>query len=123
MLASVDSAKALRKAISNSLATRERLRAQRQVELQEKLKQGLAGQKIGKYKVPENPIDVQLGEELSESLRGLKVSLHWYNVYSPVAHTSLFLARGQPVQRQVPQHATPCAFRAARYATVRVGTR
>ena len=121
MLASVDSAKALRKAISNSLATRERLRAQRQVELQEKLKQGLAGQKIGKYKVPENPIDVQLGEELSESLRGLKVGLHRCNVCSPV--TSLFLARGQPVQRQVPQHATPCAFRAARYATVRVDTR
>ncbi|KAI0357644.1 P60-like protein [Trametes cingulata] len=72
MLATVDSAKALRKAIARNLATRERLRAQRQAALQEKLKQGLAGQKIGKYVVPEGEIDVQLGEELSESLRGLK---------------------------------------------------
>ncbi|KAI9056471.1 P60-like protein [Trametes sanguinea] len=72
MLATVDSAKALRKAISRNLATRERLRAQRQAALQEKLKQGLAGQKIGKHVVPEGEIDVQLGEELSESLRQLK---------------------------------------------------
>ncbi|CDO68606.1 hypothetical protein BN946_scf184996.g37 [Trametes cinnabarina] len=72
MLATVDSAKALRKAIARNLATRERLRAQRQAALQEKLKQGLAGQRIGKHVVPEGEIDVQLGEELSESLRGLK---------------------------------------------------
>ncbi|KAI0634326.1 P60-like protein [Trametes polyzona] len=72
MLATVDSAKALRRAIARNLATRERLRAQRQAALQEKLKQGLAGQRIGKHVVPEGAIDVQLGEELSESLRGLK---------------------------------------------------
>ncbi|TBU63459.1 P60-like protein [Dichomitus squalens] len=72
MLASVDSAKALRKSIARDLATRERLRAQRQAQMQEKLKRGLAGQKIGKHKVPEGEIDVQLGEELSESLRALK---------------------------------------------------
>ena len=45
----------------------------KRLEIQEKLKQGLAGQKIGKHKVPEGEIDVQLGEELSESLRALKV--------------------------------------------------
>ena len=73
MLATVDSAKALRKTISRNLATRERLRTQRQAALQEKLRQGLAGQKVGKHKVPEGQVDVQLGEELSESLRGLKV--------------------------------------------------
>ncbi|RPD61576.1 P60-like protein [Lentinus tigrinus ALCF2SS1-7] len=72
MLASVDSAKALRKALSRNLATRERLREQQQLAEQKKLKEGLAGQKIGKHKVPEGNIDVQLGEELSESLRGLK---------------------------------------------------
>ena len=75
MLASVDGAKALRKAIARNFATRDRLRSQRQAELQEKLKQGLAGQKVGKHKVPKGPIDVQLGEELSESLRGLKVGI------------------------------------------------
>ncbi|KAI0672234.1 P60-like protein [Trametes maxima] len=72
MLANVDSAKALRKSIGRNLATRERLRAQRQAALQEKLRLGLAGQKIGKHVVPEGAIDVQLGEELSESLRALK---------------------------------------------------
>lgn len=73
MLASVDSVKTLRKSISRDLATRERLRAQREAQMQEKLRQGLAGQKVGKHKVPEGEIAVQLGEELSESLRALKV--------------------------------------------------
>ncbi|KAH9929103.1 P60-like protein [Epithele typhae] len=72
LLASVDSAKAFRKTIARDLAARERLREQRQSDMQEKLKQGLAGKKVGKHVVPNGPIDVQLGEELSESLRGLK---------------------------------------------------
>ncbi|KAL1948397.1 hypothetical protein VTO73DRAFT_12472 [Trametes versicolor] len=72
MLATVDSAKLLRKSIARNLATRERLRIQRQAALEEKLKQGLAGQRIGRHFVPEGAIDVQLGDELSESLRGLK---------------------------------------------------
>ncbi|KAI0752854.1 P60-like protein [Daedaleopsis nitida] len=72
MLASVDSAKSLRKAISRNLAMRERLRSERQLALQAKFSQGLAGQKVGKHKVPEGQIAVQLGEELSESLRALK---------------------------------------------------
>ena len=38
-------------------------------------KQGLVGQKFGKHKVPEGEVEVQLGEDLSESLRGLKVIL------------------------------------------------
>ncbi|KAJ3830432.1 ribosome biogenesis protein Nop53/GLTSCR2 [Lentinula raphanica] len=41
--------------------------------LQEKLKSGIVGQKLGKYRVPATPIDVQLGDELSESLRAMKV--------------------------------------------------
>lgn len=40
-----------------------------------KLKGGLAGQRLGKHIVPTGEVDVQLGEELSESLRGLKVRL------------------------------------------------
>lgn len=75
MLASVDGAKGLRKALGRDLTARERLRAQRQVEMQEKLKQGLNGQRLGKHKVPEGEVDVQLSEDLSESLRALKVSL------------------------------------------------
>lgn len=75
MLASVDSAKALRKALGRNLMARERLRVQRQAEMQERLKQGLTGQRLGKHKVPEGEVNVQLSEDLSESLRALKVSL------------------------------------------------
>lgn len=38
-------------------------------------KEGVKGQRIGKHIVPEGRVDVQLGEELSESLRALKVRL------------------------------------------------
>ena len=36
-------------------------------------RRGLAGQKLGKYTVPEGDVEVQLGEDLSESFRGIKV--------------------------------------------------
>ena len=108
MLASVDSAKALRRAISRNLAAREQLRQQQQLALQEKLKKGLGGQKIGKHKVPEGEIDVQLGEELSESLRGLKVS--FCMMASGLSLTvEDCVARGQLVQGSVHQHAAACA--------------
>lgn len=46
---------------------------QRRLEKQAILaKQGLAGVKVGKHKVPQQKIDVQVGDELSESLRTLK---------------------------------------------------
>lgn len=35
--------------------------------------QGLAGKKVGKHVVRKERTEVQLGEDLSESLRGLKV--------------------------------------------------
>ncbi|PCH37463.1 P60-like protein [Wolfiporia cocos MD-104 SS10] len=71
-LASIDSAKSMRKALKRSMAARERLHAQRHEAELEKRKKGLAGQRVGKHKVPEGEIDVQLGDELSESLRALK---------------------------------------------------
>ena len=66
----------MRKALKRSMAAREQLRAQRQEAELEKRKMGLAGQRVGKHKVPEGEIDVQLGDELSESLRALKVRGH-----------------------------------------------
>lgn len=63
----------MRRSRDQILTAREKALAQKQLELQEKLKKGLAGQRLGKHKVPEGQVDVQLGEELSESLRGLKV--------------------------------------------------
>lgn len=51
---------------------------QRQLAARDTLRRsGLAGQRLGKHKVPEKEVDVQLGEDLSESLRALKVCLPW----------------------------------------------
>jgi nucleolar protein 53 len=73
MLATVGTAKAIRSAISKTTAQREQARVQRQLAQREKLRQGLSGQRLGKHKVPDRDVDVQLGEDLSESLRALKV--------------------------------------------------
>ena len=80
MLASIGSAKQLRKSNIELLSNQEEERVQKQLALVEKLrKQGLAGQRLGRHKVAENELVVQLGEDLSESLRGLKVSwLHCF---------------------------------------------
>ncbi|KAK7044201.1 hypothetical protein VNI00_007921 [Paramarasmius palmivorus] len=64
------SARLLRK--STLPSTREVAERRRRL-LESKVKDGLSGRRVGKHKVPKGQIDVQLGEELSESLRGLKV--------------------------------------------------
>lgn len=56
---------------------------------------GLAGQKLGKHKVPEGGVDVQLGEELSESLRALKVCRFLSDSRYDWL-TDLLIARGKP---------------------------
>jgi len=58
------------------MSEKEKQREEKRLALLEKLKkQGLSGQKLGKHKVPEGRVEVQLGEDLTESLRGLKVKL------------------------------------------------
>ena len=75
-MAVIPSAKVLRRTNALEMSTREKELAKRRLETQQKLKQhGLAGQRLGKHKVPEGRVDVQLGEDLSESLRALKVSV------------------------------------------------
>jgi nucleolar protein 53 len=76
MLATIGSVKVLRQTIDRTLTAREKARARRQGEVREKLKHGLIGRKLGKHKVQPGEVDVQLGEELSESLRALKVCFH-----------------------------------------------
>ena len=72
--ASVDTAKTLRKAADRTQAARIQADAERRAKQDARLAQnGLVGQKIGKHVVREGGVDVQLGEELSESLRGLQV--------------------------------------------------
>ncbi|KAF8801238.1 P60-like protein [Phlegmacium glaucopus] len=73
LLASISGAKQLRKSNTELKSIRDQQKEERRLALAEKLrKQGLAGQKLGRHKVPESELAVQLGEDLSESLRGLK---------------------------------------------------
>jgi nucleolar protein 53 len=72
--ASVDTVKTLRKVAAKTQAARIKAAAERRAKQDIRLAQnGLAGQKFGKHVVREGEVDVQLGEELSESLRGLRV--------------------------------------------------
>jgi len=73
LLATLDNVKSLRRDIENAKDDQERLAAQRKLAKMERLRKGLAGQRFGKHRVVEGDIDVQLGEDLSDSLRGLKV--------------------------------------------------
>jgi len=73
LLTSINEAKSLRKATAQTISVQEKEREAKLERLAEKLKkQGLAGQKLGKHKVPESDVVVQLGEDLTENLRGLK---------------------------------------------------
>ncbi|TFY51115.1 hypothetical protein EVG20_g11161 [Dentipellis fragilis] len=72
LLASVDTVKTLRKSTDATLAARAQAIAERRARVQEQLQKGLAGQRLGKHRVQEGEVDVQLGEDLSESLRGLR---------------------------------------------------
>lgn len=68
--------KTFRKEAEKTLSAREQAEALRRARQQEQLRKGLAGQRLGKHIVKEGELDVQLGEDLSESLRGLKVRFH-----------------------------------------------
>ena len=73
LLVSVDTAKRLGKSLNQVLAERVQKQAERMAHKQERLRAGMAGVRLGKHRVPDGTVDVQLGEELSESLRELKV--------------------------------------------------
>ncbi|KAF9531185.1 ribosome biogenesis protein Nop53/GLTSCR2 [Crepidotus variabilis] len=73
LLASVSDAKIFKRATTRLLTEQEERRQHRRLMNFQKLqKQGLVGQKLGKHKIPDSSIDVQLGEDLTENLRGLK---------------------------------------------------
>lgn len=57
------------------LSTRSALLAERKAQEDIERKKTLVGKKIGKHKVGKGEVDVQLTDELSESLRALQVSL------------------------------------------------
>lgn len=72
MLATITMVKSLRSTAEKVGQQQNQARLARQLALKMKLRKGLAGQRLGKYKVPENEIEVQIGEDLSENLRTLK---------------------------------------------------
>ena len=72
LLDSVNQVKALRSDLSKVADAQKQARLARQLALRPKLK-GLAGQRLGKHRVPENDIQMQIGEDLSENLGNLKV--------------------------------------------------
>lgn len=69
----IPSAKSLRLKLTKSLRShQEAADARRAMRLYRLRRLGLVGQKFGKHRVREKPIDVQLSEDLSENLRRLK---------------------------------------------------
>lgn len=74
-MASISLAKGLRRSNARLMAQQETEQVHRKIALKDRLRRhGLAGQRLGKHKVPERQIEVQLGEDLTENLRGLKVN-------------------------------------------------
>ena len=108
MLASVSGAKALRHTIVKSMKVREEERIQRRLALKDRIRRrGLAGQKLGKHTVPEGDVEVQLGEDLSESFRSIKVR---YFLSLAVYLSYPIIARGKPISGSVPEHAAACSY-------------
>lgn len=75
VLSTLERIKSLKAAVDAAKTEQERISAARKLERLEQLKKGLAGKRLGKHKVQESQIDVQLGDDLADSLRGLKVSV------------------------------------------------
>ncbi|VDB96656.1 unnamed protein product [Peniophora sp. CBMAI 1063] len=71
--AQVDSARRFAKLTAQEQAAAALRAAQRKEARLARLRAGLGGVRLGKHVVPRGEVDVQLGEELSESLRGLRV--------------------------------------------------
>jgi len=81
LLASINDAKTFRRTTAKVMQEREQLREKKRLNLAKKLEEnGLVGQKLGKHKVHASDIEVQLGENLSENLRGLKVSSESFDI-------------------------------------------
>ncbi|KAH9077722.1 tumor suppressor protein Gltscr2 [Lactarius deliciosus] len=96
--ASVDSAKSLRKAADKTRAARARAAEERRVKREALLAQS------GKHVVREGEVDVQLGEELSESLRGLQPTGNLFrDRYLSMQHRALVEPRGPVLPKKQKQ--------------------
>lgn len=73
LLNSINQVKGIRSDLSKLADACQQARLARQLALRLKLRNGIAGQRLGKHRVPEIEIEVQIGEDLSENLRNFKV--------------------------------------------------
>ncbi|KAG8921290.1 hypothetical protein FRC03_002639 [Tulasnella sp. 419] len=64
--------KSIKRSVNAQLSASEKAAIERKLARRNRFKEGLTGKRAGKYKVPKATIDVQLGDELADSLRGLK---------------------------------------------------
>lgn len=72
----------LQKKVENTLTSRKEVLAARRAALEAKQLVGYqGGEKIGKHKVLSGNVDVQLGEDLSENMREVKVSSFFVRRY------------------------------------------
>ncbi|KAG8982601.1 hypothetical protein FRB94_013281 [Tulasnella sp. JGI-2019a] len=71
---SINFAKLMDKEVAARLSAKDKALLERRMRRKDRFKAGLAGKKLGsKHIVPRGEIDVQLGEDLSKNLQGLKV--------------------------------------------------
>lgn len=74
MMHNINFTKQITQKVEQRMADEEDARARRRQQHRDYFKDGLAGKRMGsKYKVEKGEIDVQLTEDLSDNLRGLKV--------------------------------------------------
>ncbi|KAG8787998.1 hypothetical protein FRC19_010000 [Serendipita sp. 401] len=73
MLVTVERAKALGKQIDKAQTAKEREAALSKLEKLKAKSRGTAGMRIGRHRVPEPEVEVQLGDDLTETLTGIKV--------------------------------------------------
>jgi len=93
-LAGITAAKSLRSQVNSSLKVRQaRLEARRLAQKARLKKMGLVGRRLGRHRVPEGQVDVQLGEELAESFRELKVDVLFCAGSSTITEIAVIASR------------------------------
>jgi hypothetical protein len=110
----------LQKKVESTLTSRKEVLAARRAALEAKQLVGYqGGEKIGKHKVLSGNVDVQLGEDLSENMREVKVSSFF--VRTNIGPSSLIsaVARRKPFPGSFPSFAEPDVAGTAGQTTVR----
>jgi len=115
----------LQKKVENTLSSRKQVLEARRAALEAKQLVGYqGGEKIGKHKVLSSNVDVQLGEDLSENMREVKVSMRCHafrdhqNKRKIAEAQGVVAAGGQPLPGPIPSVAEPNTLGTASQTTV-----